>query len=148
VVDVRDLADADRPWLRATVAAVGGSPVVSISGVHDPAALPGFVAEQDGSRVGAVTYRLADGGCEIVTLTAVEPGRGAGTALLAAVRAVAESSGTRLWLLTTDDNAAARRFYERRGLRVVAVHRDFVDTVRATKPGRAFTFRDAIEYAE
>ena len=36
--------------------------------------------------------------------------------------------------MTTNDNLAALRFYQRRGLRLVAVHRDAVRVARALKP--------------
>jgi ribosomal protein S18 acetylase RimI-like enzyme len=147
-VIVRQLVDADRSWLLETVEALGGLPVVSTSGLHDPTDLPGFVAQdENGRRVGAATYRIADGGCEVVTLAAEVRGTGVGTLLLGAVRAVADAGGARLWLITTNDNVGAQRFYERSGMRVVAVHANFVETVRAAKPGRTFGFRDAIEYA-
>ena len=36
--------------------------------------------------------------------------------------------------MTTNDNLGALRFYQRRGLRLVAVHRGAVDHARAVKP--------------
>ena len=44
---------------------------------------------------------------------------GAGTALLEAIERVARDAGcTRLWLITTNDNVDALRFYQRRGFRL------------------------------
>ena len=40
----------------------------------------------------------------------------------------------RLWLVTTNDNLDALRFYQRRGLRIVAVSPGAVDRSRALKP--------------
>jgi hypothetical protein len=37
-------------------------------------------------------------------------------------------------LITTNDNIDAIRFYQRRGMRLVAVHRDAVDDARRAKP--------------
>jgi hypothetical protein len=59
----------------------------------------------------------------------------------------------RLWLITTNDNVAAIRFYQRRGLELCQLHRNFVDTVRAAKPqisGAAtdgIPFRHALEFS-
>jgi hypothetical protein len=39
-----------------------------------------------------------------------------------------------MWLITTNDNHPAIRFYERRGMSVVAVHRDAVTKARGLKP--------------
>ena len=40
----------------------------------------------------------------------------------------------RLWLVTTNDNVDAIRFYQRRGFRLVAVHVNAVDEARMIKP--------------
>ena len=40
----------------------------------------------------------------------------------------------RVWLVTTNDNLDALRFYQRRGLRIAAVHPGAVDRSRAVKP--------------
>lgn len=40
----------------------------------------------------------------------------------------------RLWLVTTNDNLDALRFYQRRGMRIVAVARDALDATRVIKP--------------
>ena len=55
-----------------------------------------------------------------------------GTALVAAVRSLARDAGcTRLWLITTNDNVDALRFYQRRGFRLATLHRGAVDDCRA-----------------
>ena len=151
-MDVRALADEDREWLRTLVDAEWGLPVVSISGLHDPSTLPGFVASLGGERAGALTYRLAEDGCEVVTLNSLREGRGIGSALLTAARQVADRLRVRLWLITTNDNINAIRFYQRRGMDLCRLHRNFVDTVRAAKPGiggaatDGIAFRHALEF--
>jgi ribosomal protein S18 acetylase RimI-like enzyme len=51
------------------------------------------------------------------------------------VREVATAAGCRrLWLITTNDNLDALRFYQRRGFELVAVHRDFREVARRLKP--------------
>jgi GNAT superfamily N-acetyltransferase len=151
-VNIRPLHDTDRSWLAETVTQEWGLPVVSISGVHDPRTLPGFVAEEDARPVGVVTYRTTRGECEVVTLNSLLANQGVGTALLGAVRQVADAHGLRLWLITTDENTHAIRFYEHRGMTRRALHRDFVDTVRRHKAGphgaaQADGYRDAIEFS-
>ena len=57
---------------------------------------------------------------------------GAGTALIQAVAQLARRQGcTRLWVITTNDNVDALRFYQRRGFCLVRVHRGAVDRSRA-----------------
>ncbi len=72
---------------------------------------------------------------EILTLHASRQWSGIGSALIAAARRVAEASGAwRLWLITTNDNVDALRFYQRRGFRLAAVRPGAVDRTRQRKP--------------
>ena len=85
--------------------------------------------------MGLATYCIEGDEFELVTIDAVVAERGAGSALLAAAKKVAAGEGCRrLWLITTNDNLDALRFYQRRGLRIAAVHRDAVDRARIIKP--------------
>jgi ribosomal protein S18 acetylase RimI-like enzyme len=55
--------------------------------------------------------------------------------LLAAVAEEAVRRGARrLWLITRNDNLDALRFYQRRGMRLCAIHRDAIDQARLVKP--------------
>jgi GNAT superfamily N-acetyltransferase len=142
----------DRAWVAHLVDDEWGLPVVSISGSYDPAALPGLVAVANGALVGAITYHCAGDTCEIITLNALTPGHGVGSALLAAARQTADNAGHRLWLITTNENVRAIEFYQRRGMDLVALHRNFADVVRRHKPaGRpgatdsVIRFRHALE---
>jgi len=145
-VAVRPLTDADRDWARAWITEEWGLPVVSPSGVYDdPAAMDGFVAEDDGQPVGLLLHRIDGGRCEVVALVVREQRRGHGRALMDAARvAAADSDCDRVWLITTDDNPDALAFYESLGMTEAHRHLDFVDTVRQSKPDST-GYRDAIE---
>ena len=92
---------------------------------------PGFCAESDGEWLGYATYNQVGPACEITSLKSFAPGSGIGSAPLAACVGMArDSAASRLWLVTTNDNSNARRFYERRGFRIVAIHRDAVTRAR------------------
>ena len=57
---------------------------------------------------------------------------GAGTALIEAVEQLAARHGcARLWVITTNGNVDAPRFYQRRGFQLAAVHRGAVDDSRS-----------------
>lgn len=78
--------------------------------------LPGLVAERAGERLGLLTYHPVGEECEVAALVADERQGGVGSALLEALRPLATSAGcARLWLVTTNDNVDALRFYQRRG---------------------------------
>jgi ribosomal protein S18 acetylase RimI-like enzyme len=133
---VRPVEDADRAWVAETLTRRWGATyVVSRGRRHDASALAGMLAEIDGERLGLATYMVDGDEVEVVTMDALFEGRGIGTALLEAVVRRAVAAGRRrLWLVTTNDNLDALRFYQRRGLRLVAVHRGAVDQARLIKP--------------
>jgi ribosomal protein S18 acetylase RimI-like enzyme len=134
-VTVRPLGPGDGAWARAKLAELWGEFVVSRGRVHDPSALPGFVAEEGGEPVGLATYRIDGADCEVVTINAFPKGGGAGTALIDAVAGTARAAGCRrVWLITTNDNLRALRFYQRRGFRLAELHRDALDRSRELKP--------------
>jgi GNAT superfamily N-acetyltransferase len=132
----RPLRDDERDDVAALLAERWGSPVVVSRGVsHDLRELPTIVADEDGEIVGIVTYAPAADSAEITSLDALHPDRGIGTALLDGVIDVALQNGwRRLWLVTTNDNTRALRFYQRRGWDLVAMHRGAVVRSRAVKP--------------
>jgi len=135
-LEVKSLTAQDSAWVRQDIAQYWGDTiVVAHSKVYHPHTLPGFVAILKGDRVGLLTYSLEDENCEIVTINSTKPGIGIGTKLLKAVaRAAREAGCKRLWLITTNDNLDALRFYQKRGFTLVAVHRHAVDAARQLKP--------------
>lgn len=153
--EVRALGDADRTWVQAFVIAHWGSEIVVGHGVvFHPHTLPGFAAWDGAECVGLLTYQIAGAACEIVTIDSVREGAGVGGALMAAAAQTARAAGcARLWLVTTNDNMRALRFYQRRGFRIVAVHPGAVDRARQLKPGipllgfHGIPLRDELELA-
>ncbi|MEV0130129.1 GNAT family N-acetyltransferase [Dactylosporangium sp. NPDC050688] len=134
---VRAAVGDDLTWSQELLTnSYGAVHVITGENGRDADRLPALVAETgDGERVGLLTYEIAATGLEIVTIDAVRPHAGIGTALLDAARAVATGAGcTRLWLITTNDNLDALRFYQRRGLRIRAVHPGAVQRARRRKP--------------
>jgi GNAT superfamily N-acetyltransferase len=113
----------------------GGRFVIGHGVRYDTAALPTFVALRGGRIAGALSWTVDGGALEVVSIEAVERHRGAGRVLLAAAVAEARRRGlSRLWLVTTNDNLDAMRFYQRNGLRMVEVLRGAVDEARRLKP--------------
>jgi GNAT superfamily N-acetyltransferase len=97
----------------------------------------GFRPWSQEQKDGLATYQISDDGreVELVTLDAVVPGRGVGTALVAGLVQLLRGRGvTILRLTTTNDNLTALRFYQRRGFRIVAVHPGAMVAARRLKP--------------
>lgn len=133
---VRALTADDRAWLEQRLVALWGSTeVVSRGLVHDAASLRGFVCVANDEIVGLATYDVRGEQCELVTLDAFTEGQGVGSLLLQTVIDAADAQGCRrLWLITSNDNLHALGFYQRRGLRLIAVHRGAIDQARRLKP--------------
>lgn len=148
-IEVVTLAPAWRAAVeRLWIASFGSMRVVSAGVLHDLASLPTLVALHDDAFAAAVSYHFdGAGGCEVVALASTIEQVGAGTALLAAVEAEARAVGcTRVWLVTTNDNTAALRFYQLRGWRLCALRPGAVTEARATlKPELPMRGEDAIE---
>jgi len=135
-MEILPAGEADRPWVAGLCRRAFGSARVAARGrVRRPDLLPGLIAWEGGQRLGALAFEVEAGAAEVVLLAADPPGRGAGTALLAALEVLGVVRGWhRLWLLTTNDNLPALRFYQRLGWDLVALHRDAVAGDRALKP--------------
>jgi GNAT superfamily N-acetyltransferase len=123
----------------------GSNKVVSRGVVYYPQDLPGFVALYESEKVGLVTYNITGANCEIVTINSIHPSSGVGTALIEAVKDAAMKSGCkRLWLITTNDNLNALRFYQKRGFVLFALHRNALELSRTLKPGIPLIGKDGI----
>jgi uncharacterized protein YhfF/N-acetylglutamate synthase-like GNAT family acetyltransferase len=130
---VRPAMAEDRPAVDAFLAAREADVVARLDELVDATRHPALIAEADGALAGVATWIAAAGSVEVLTLHAANPWHGAGSALTAAARTLAGAIGARrLWLITTNDNLDALRFYQRRGLRLVTVHAGAVDRSRAT----------------
>jgi ribosomal protein S18 acetylase RimI-like enzyme len=150
---VRPLAATDRDWVRQFMLEHWGADSMIAHGErYYPHELPGFIAMHAGDAVGLVTYRVEGHECEIITIDSTRPKHGVGTALIEAAVSAAEHAGCcRIWLLTTNDNLNALRFYQRRGFELVAIHRRAIEEYRKLKPQISLIgefgipLRDAIE---
>lgn len=150
---MREIQASDRVWLTQFASERWGVPFVISRGVrYEIPQLPGFIAEDQGKHAGVVTYHSEGQACEVVSIDSLRPDQGIGTRLLDAVKNTALQAGwTRLWLITTNDNLNALRFYQKRGFVLVAVHRNALEHSRKLKPqiplvgAHGIPLRDEIE---
>jgi GNAT superfamily N-acetyltransferase len=138
---IRPVEGRDLDWVREELTKNWGRPQIwSIGRMFQADALPGFVAERDGQRLGLVTYSLKENikpnECEIVTLSSRVENSGVGGGLLDAAVAAARGAGkTRIFLTTTNDNLRALGFYQRRGWILVKLHQGIIVWARERYPG-------------
>jgi ribosomal protein S18 acetylase RimI-like enzyme len=143
----------DREWITEVLLDNWASNIIVTRGItYEADKLLGIIVEIDGIRLGLLTYMMKDGELEIITMNALKKGVGVGTALLNEAEVIARKNGClRIWLITTNDNTDALRFYQRRGFEIVAVHRYAIEESRKLKPQLPFAgkygipIRDEIE---
>jgi len=145
-IKIHPIQPGDRDWISSLLTERwGSSELVSRGVLYRGDQLPGFIAWTDEKRCGLATYNIQNNECELVSLDSLDAGRGIGTALLKTVIDTAgKNECRRLWLITTNDNLPALRFYQRRGLELVAVHRRALVHSRTLKPSIPLTGLDDI----
>lgn len=130
-----ETAAATEAQVRAIWEERWGGLIVSLYREFVAADVEGLVVASEGEEAALVTWHVDGDSAEIVSLDALIPGQGYGSTALAAAEDLLRARGVRrLWLTTTNDNAAAIAVYLRGGWRLVAVHLDHMDRVRARKP--------------
>ncbi len=135
-ITIQPIEASDQEWVRGFLwQQAGNTRMVSRGRLHQCDELPGFIGSLDGQRAGLVTVRLDGRNCEIVTLHTAVHGQGLGSALLVAAADYTRQHGCqRAWLITTNDNEPAIRFYTNRGWRLTAVHKNALAQSRLLKP--------------
>ncbi|HLG79248.1 MAG TPA: GNAT family N-acetyltransferase [Ktedonobacteraceae bacterium] len=136
-IKVRALTPRDAAWVKDFVLQHWGAPTMVVHGVlYTMDELPGLVALSENEEVvGLLTYTIQGQSCEIVSLDSLRPREGIGGILVQTVVQHARELGcTRLWLITTNDNLNALRFYQKRGFVLSALHRNAVEQARTLKP--------------
>ena len=125
-----------------------GPMIVSRGHLIDTSLNPGFVYVEQDQIKGFVTYLIRSDVCEITVLSVFDENKGIGSALIERViERVKEGGCVRVWLITTNDNIHAIRFYQRRGFALAAVHINALDGARQLKPSIPLIGMDDIPLA-
>ena len=134
--NIKPISSHHRWFVDKQIAESWSGPFVVSKGVlHDTRTQQGFVAAENEEILGYVLYNLMDGECEITVLESLRENRGVGAALIGAVISVAKDRDCHcVWLVTTNDNIHAIRFYQRFGFALQAVYINSMDQARKLKP--------------
>lgn len=132
----RSKIHADEKWITDIAARLWGSTeIISKEHTYDILTLPNSIAELDGKPVGFAMYVKEGKRCEIVALFTAMENQGIGTKLLVRVKDTAKRDGcTKVWLITTNDNTQALRFYQKRGFVITAIRTNVIEEQRKRKP--------------
>ena len=133
---IREIRQSDKSWILDYSKKYWGSNIiVSRRKRYSIEKLYGFVAMHDNEYVGLVTLNVDDQACQIVTINAIIENIGVGTGLLERVIGYAiEQECRKVWLITTNDNTPALRFYQTRGFRLKAIYCSEIEFSRKLKP--------------
>lgn len=136
MTEIRPVEENDTAFVKQIMIEEWGDEIVVVHRtVYKPHELPGFIASDDSSVKGLLTYHKDENGLEIVTLNAFDEGKGIGTLLINQVKTLAKNECmNRIWLITTNDNEPAISFYKKNGFSVCAVHKGAVNYSREMKP--------------
>ena len=152
--EIKALTAEHKKWVDEFIANRWSAETIVVHGsVYRPAELPGFAACIGETAIGLVTYHLDGDACELVSLDSLRPRLGIGYALMDAVLTTAWQAGCRrTWLVTTNDNTLAMRFYQRYGFTFSAIRCNAVAESRRIKPSIPLVgmddipIRDEIEF--
>jgi len=135
-IEVHPLSTADQDWIEEFYQQRWGSKrIVSRGALYTVSELPGFTAWVGKKPAGLLTYHISGENLEIVTLDSLKPNQGVGSALIGEILKFAKSNNLyRVWLITTNDNTPALRFYQKHGFNLVKIHKDAVQSSRELKP--------------
>jgi GNAT superfamily N-acetyltransferase len=119
--------------------------IISKGRIHNAHQLPGFIAQQSDARVGLVLYEISNHECEIVSLNRFIELSGAASLLVDSVKSAAiDANCRRIWIITTNDNTQALRFYQRQGFFLAALYPNAIQQSRKLKPEIPTTDHDGI----
>lgn len=135
-MNFRSKTDADDAWITEIAKKYWGSvEIVSKEHLYNILKLPSIIAQINRTPVGFVVYAKEGAECEIVALYSAKAKQGIGTSLIDRVREAAKQEGCiRVWLMTTNDNTHALRFYQKRGFVITAIRVNTMEEQRKKKP--------------
>ena len=103
--------------------------------IYESSELPGIIAYTDDLPLGFLLYHINMEECQIIAAVSIEKEQGIGRVLMREMQGIARSAGCkRLWLITTNNNLQAQKFYNSIGFKLVRTHLDAVKDARILKP--------------
>ncbi|HEX2946742.1 MAG TPA: GNAT family N-acetyltransferase [Clostridia bacterium] len=113
----------------------GSAIMVTRGRAHDLSTLPGFLYMENNDIKGIISYNISDNECEVVLLESFQENQGIGSALLMlTIETAVKSACSRIWLITTNDNTKAIRFYQKKWFDLKAIYRNSIAKSRQLKP--------------
>jgi ribosomal protein S18 acetylase RimI-like enzyme len=130
----------------------GSDILVSRGKAHKAENLDGILAYDSGKIVGLGLYYIKND-CEIVLLETFIQNKGIGTQITQKIIEIAKNNKCkRVWLVTTNSNINAIKFYQKRGFNISNIYINAMEIARKIKPeipkmaDNGIAIRDEIEF--
>jgi ribosomal protein S18 acetylase RimI-like enzyme len=134
-IKIRRIRSNDKPWIKKYWTEYwGGDFIVTKGQIHRFHEIEGFVAEVEGEKMGLITFEISLSELEITSLFSLSENKGIGSALVNRVIDLADLEKLRrAWLITTNDNLNALKFWQKRGFKLSKVYPDALAHTRELK---------------
>ncbi|MCX7903369.1 MAG: GNAT family N-acetyltransferase [Caloramator sp.] len=135
-VEIRDAMIEEKILLKDDIIKNWGSEIIVSKGkIHKIFELPWLIAVSQEEILGYLIYRIENDECELVLLESFCKNVGIGSKLLKELENIAKKNECkRIFLITTNDNIDAMKFYQKNGFEIVAIHKDAANRARSIKP--------------
>jgi ribosomal protein S18 acetylase RimI-like enzyme len=131
----------------------GSDILVSRGKIHRAEDLDGIVVYDNKEVVGLGLYDIKNYNCEIVLLETFVQNKGIGTQIIERIKEIAKVKNCeRIWLITSNDNIDAIKFYQKKGFCIVNIYINAMEESRKIKPEIPYIgnyeipIRDEIEF--
>lgn len=133
---IRQVTTQDIPLVKQLIESDwGGEPFVIREGYFYPSQLPGIIACSLETVEGYLFYEIRGTDCEVIVIKVFNTFQGLGTKLIERVKQIALEQGcSRIFLMTTNDNIDALRFYQKRGFHIFNIRINALETTRLLMP--------------
>jgi len=113
----------------------GSDILVSRGKTYKTEDLDGILTYKKNKIIGLGLYYIKNNECEIVLLETFIQKKGIGTQIIEKIKEIAQINNCkRLWLITSNDNIDAIKFYQRRGFNIANFYKNAMDKSRELKP--------------
>ena len=97
--------------------------------------LDGIITYDNGKIIGMGLYYIKDKHCEIVLLETYKRNEGIGTKIIEKIKEAATAMRcSKIWLVTSNDNIDAIKFYQKRGFYISNFYQNAIEESRKLKP--------------
>jgi len=136
--EIREIQKKDKLKISTLLEKYWGSVNIIVKGnIYDASMLSGFIAyeKENNEILGFLTYIIENDKILLITLNSLKKGLGCGSALINKIEEYALFNNLKkIFLVVTNDNMSAIKFYQRIGFKLYALHKNSIVEARKLKP--------------